>query len=74
VRLKEEGDEYIRREVEPHVPDAWRDRAKDKVGYEISFTKYFYEYKPLRSTAEITADLLKLDEDTENLLREIVTS
>ena len=70
--LKEDVDEYFRREVLPHVPDAWMDRAKDKVGYEISFTKYFYEYAPLRSTAEIAADLLKLDEETENLLREIV--
>ena len=72
VPLKEDVDEYFRREVLPHVPDAWMDRAKDKVGYEISFTKYFYEYAPLRSTAEIAADLLKLDEETENLLREIV--
>lgn len=71
VPLKEDIDEYFRREVLPHVPDAWMDRAKDKVGYEISFTKYFYEYTPLRSTAEIAAELLKLDEETENLLREI---
>ena len=74
VPLKEDVDDYFRREVLPHVPDAWMDRAKDKIGYEISFTKYFYEYKPLRSTAEIAADLLKLDEETENLLREIVKS
>ena len=71
VPLKEDIDEYFRREVLPHVPDAWMDRSKDKVGYEISFTKYFYEYTPLRSTAEIAAELLKLDEETENLLREI---
>jgi type I restriction enzyme M protein len=71
VPLKEDIDEYFRREVLPHVTDAWMDRAKDKVGYEISFTKYFYEYTPLRSAAEIAAELLKLDEETENLLREI---
>jgi len=71
VPLKDDIDEYFRREVLPHVPDAWMDRSKDKVGYEISFTKYFYEYTPLRSTAEIAAELLKLDEETENLLREI---
>ena len=47
------------------------DRTKDKVGYEISFTKYFYEYTPLRPTSEIAAELLALDEETENLLREI---
>jgi hypothetical protein len=72
VLLKEDINEYFAREVLPHVPDAWMDRTKDKVGYEISFTKYFYEYKPLRSTVEIAAELLKLDEETENLLREIV--
>lgn len=71
VPLKEDIDEYFRREVLPHVPDAWMDRTKDKVGYEISFTKYFYEYTPLRPTTEITAELLTLDEETENLLREI---
>ena len=72
VPLKDDIDDYFRREVLPHVPDAWLDRSKDKVGYEISFTKYFFEYTPLRSTAEIGAELLELDEKTENLLREIV--
>jgi type I restriction enzyme M protein len=72
VPLKDDIDTYFEREVLPHVPDAWMDREKDKVGYEISFTKYFYEYTPLRSTQEIAAELLALDEETENLLREIV--
>jgi type I restriction enzyme M protein len=71
VPLNEDVDAYFRREVLAHVPDAWMDRTKDKVGYEISFTKYFYEYAPLRSTAEVAAELLRLDEETENLLREI---
>jgi type I restriction enzyme M protein len=72
VPLKDDIDAYFAREVLPHVPDAWMDRSKDKVGYEISFTKYFYEHTPLRSTEEIAAELLSLDEETENLLREIV--
>jgi len=72
VPLKDDIDAYFSREVLPHVPDAWMDRTKDKVGYEISFTKYFYEYKPLRSTEEIAAELLALDKETENLLKEIV--
>jgi type I restriction enzyme M protein len=72
IPLKEDIDAYFAREVLPHVPDAWLDRSKDKVGYEISFTKYFYEYATLRSTAEIAAELLDLDKETENLLREIV--
>jgi len=72
VPLKDDIDTYFAREVLPHVPDAWMDWSKDKIGYEISFTRYFYEYTPLRSTAEIGAELLALDEETENLLREIV--
>ena len=72
IPLKDDIEEYFEREVRPHVPDAWMDRSKDKIGYEISFTKYFYEYTPLRTTDEIAAELLQLDEETENLLREIV--
>ena len=56
--------EYFEREVQPHVPDAWIDESKTKVGYEINFTKYFYEFKPLRSLAEIRADILALEEKT----------
>jgi type I restriction enzyme M protein len=72
VPLKDDIDDYFALEVLPHVPDAWMDTSKDKVGYEISFTKYFYEYTPLRSTETIAAELLALDQKTENLLREIV--
>jgi type I restriction enzyme M protein len=46
--------------------------SKNKVGYEINFTKYFYQYKPLRSMSEITQDLLKLEQESENLLKEII--
>jgi len=51
---------------------AWMDRKKDKVGYEISFTKYFYEYQPLRSLDEIKADILELEAETDGLLGEIL--
>ena len=54
------------------MPDAWLDRSKDKVGYEISFTKYFYQYQPLRPLAEIKADILALEAETEGLLKEIL--
>jgi type I restriction enzyme M protein len=54
------------------VPDAWMDRAKDKVGYEISFTRYFYKHQMLRSLEEIKADILYLQSETEGLLREIM--
>ena len=72
IPLKEDVNEYFEREVKPHLPDAWMDRTKDKIGYEINFTKYFYEYKPLRSLDEISKDLLKLEEETEGLLKEIL--
>jgi type I restriction enzyme M protein len=72
IPLKDDIEAYFRREVLPHVPDAWMDRDKDKVGYEISFTKYFYEYKPLRPLAEIKADILALEAETEGLLGEIL--
>jgi len=58
--------------VKPHLDDAWMELSKNKVGYEINFTKYFYKYKPLRSLDDITADLLKLDQETEVLMKELV--
>lgn len=72
ISLKESVDEYFEREVLPHVPDAWMDRGKDKVGYEISFTKYFYKYKPLRPLEDIKRDILALEGETEGLLKEIL--
>jgi type I restriction enzyme M protein len=72
IPLTDSIEEYFKREVLPHVPDAWMDRSKDKVGYEISFTKYFYKYQPLRPLKDITADILVLEKETEGLLKEIV--
>jgi type I restriction enzyme M protein len=65
-------DEYFQREVKPHLPNSWMDREKDSVGYEINFTKYFYQYKPLRSSEEITKDLLELERESELLLNQII--
>jgi len=72
VSLKDDINEYFNREVKPHLPDAWMDRSKDKIGYEINFTKYFYKYKPLRLLEEITKDLVQLEEETKGLLKEIL--
>jgi len=72
IPLKQDIDEYFAKEVLPHVPDAWMDRTKDKIGYEINFTKYFYKYKPLRPLEEIKADILALEKETEGLLKEIL--
>jgi len=71
IPLKEDIDEYFRREVLPHVADAWMDRSKDKVGYEINFNRYFYKYVPPRPLEEIDADLKKAEEEIMRLLKEV---
>lgn len=71
VPLKEDIDEYFRREVLPHVPDAWMDRSKDKIGYEINFNRHFYRYTPPRPLEEIDADLKQAEELIMRLLREV---
>jgi len=54
-------EEYFEAEVKPHLPNVWIDENKTKIGYEINFTKYFYEFKPLRPLAEIKADIMALE-------------
>lgn len=71
VPLEEDIDGYFRREVLPHVPDAWMDRAKDKVGYEINFNRHFYGFTPLRPLEEIDAELKTAEEEIMRLLREV---
>ena len=63
---------FIRREVLPYMPDAWIVEADMKIGYEISFTRQFYQPPKLRTLAEISADIRKLEEETEGLLTEII--
>ena len=72
VPLKDDITAYFKREVLPHVPDAWIDHEKTTIGYEITFTKIFYQYQPLRSLEEITRDILALEEETEGLIKEII--
>ncbi|MBF6522627.1 type I restriction-modification system subunit M [Nocardia farcinica] len=62
---------FFRREVEPYAPDAWIDRSKTKIGYEISFTRHFYKPAPMRTLAEIQADIRALEAETEDLIAEI---
>jgi hypothetical protein len=71
VPLKDDIDAYFEREVHPHVPDAWMDRSKDKVGYEINFNRHFYKYTPPRPREEIDAELKKAEEEILRLLREV---
>ena len=62
---------FFRREVEPYAPDAWIDETKTKIGYEISFTRHFYKPTPMRTLAEIQADIRALEAETDNLIAEI---
>lgn len=73
IPLLEEGgiEAFIRREVLPYTPDAWIVEADTKIGYEISFTRHFYQPPKLRTLAEISVDILKLEQETEGLLTEI---
>ena len=64
--------EYFEWEVLQHIPDAWIDETKTVKGYEISFTRYFYNYVPPRSIEEITAEIFELEKETEGILNEIV--
>lgn len=73
IPLKENIDSYMKHEVLPYVPDAWIDDSKTNIGYEINFTKYFYEYKPLRSLEEIRADILALEAETEGLIKTVIS-
>lgn len=63
---------FIRREVLPYAPDAWIDESKTKIGYEISFTRHFYKPTPMRTLDEIRADIKALEDETDDLLKEIV--
>ncbi|TXD53650.1 class I SAM-dependent DNA methyltransferase [Polaribacter sp. IC063] len=73
IPLKEDIASYMKREVLPHVPDAWVDEKKTKIGYEINFTKYFYQYKPLRSLSEIKTDILALEKETDGLIKTVMS-
>lgn len=73
VPLEEDVDAYFEREVKPHVPDAWIDRSKDKIGYEINFNRYFYVFTPPRSLAEIDSELRIAEDEVIRLLTELST-
>ncbi len=72
VPLKEDIYTYFLREVKPHVEEAWINLDATKIGYEISFNKYFYQHKPLRTIEEVTADILALEKESDGLIAEIL--
>ena len=72
IPLEQDIEDYYQKEVKPHLPESWMDRNKDRKGYEINFTKYFYKYKPLRSLENITEDILSLDKELEGIQKDIL--
>jgi type I restriction enzyme M protein len=74
IPFKYEGgiDAFFKNEIVPFAPDAWIDNSKTQIGYELSFTKYFYKPVELRPLSEIVADLKALEQETEGLLNEII--
>ena len=71
VPLKEEVAAYMAREVLPHVPDAWVDESKTKVGYEIGLNRYFYTYTAPRPLAEIEGELKQIEQEIADMLAEV---
>ncbi|MEV0895619.1 class I SAM-dependent DNA methyltransferase [Actinoplanes sp. NPDC049802] len=71
VPLMEDVNDYLKREVHPHIPDAWIDEPKTKIGYEIPLTRHFYVYQPPRPLAEIDAELKALESQIQSLLGEV---
>ena len=71
VPLKEDIEEYFKREVLPFAPDAWMDTKKSKVGYEIPFTRYFYKYEAPQSSTEIMSEIMDLETELSGSLKEV---
>lgn len=72
VPLKDSIHRYFLAEVKPHVEEAWINLDSVKIGYEISFNKYFYRHKPLRSLEDVTRDILALEEKADGLISDIL--
>ncbi len=73
VPLKQDIHDYMKKEVLPHVPDAWVDESKTKIGYEINFNRYFYKYEPPRPLPEIEEDLRRIENDIAGMLSEVTS-
>ena len=72
IPIKTDIDEYIKEEVLPYVPDAFADRSKDKIGYEIPFTRYFYKYTPPRKSADILAEIAENEASVQEILKAVL--
>ena len=71
VPLNENIDEYFAREVLPYVPDAWIDKKKTKIGYEIPLTRYFYEYQAPELVEDIVGRIHQLETDISDGLNKL---
>ena len=71
ITLNDDIEEYMNREVIPFSPSSFIDKSKTKIGYEISFTKYFYKYQEPRNAKEIMSEILELDKKLDGVLKEI---
>ena len=71
VPLTEKVEDYFRREVLPHAPDAWIDEEKTKVGYEMPFNRHFYVFEPPRSLGAIDADLKRVTDRIRGMIEEL---
>lgn len=71
IPLKKDIEEYIKEEVLPFVPDAFADRSKDKIGYEIPFTRYFYKYIPPKKSEDIMKEILENEASVEGVLKAV---
>ena len=73
VPLTDDIETYFSNEVLPHVPEAWIDYDKTRIGYEINFTKYFYQYKPLRAASEVKTEIVDLEKSIKDLLKDLIS-
>ena len=71
VPLSEDIDSYFAREVLPFAPDAWIDKSKTKIGYEIPFTRYFYKYTPPQASKDIMAEILEIEKELDGALKAV---
>ena len=71
IPLLDDIEDYLEREVSPHLKEYWVENSKTSVGYEINFSRYFYEYTPPRSPKDILDEIMKLDEESKGLLTKV---
>lgn len=72
IPLAQSIHQYYLDEVKPHVDESWIELDSVKIGYEVSFNKYFYQHKPLRSLSEVASELVELDKQADGLIAEIL--